>query len=154
MRSFALSCCAFLLAVTFGQPAFAVDWDAKRVEKVGADLKAGKAVAESGSVPKADSQIVTVAVSDTLSYIIDYRAKVCFAHTTGTAGATGTAGTAGTSGLAFVPCQILKRGYPSLAPLLGGDEGMQHQMPPSMMRRENAPGGAQHPQGPPPRPKK
>ena len=143
MRGVALCCGVFLISALLAQSAFAVDWDAKRVEKVAADLKAGKPVAESGSVPKADSQVVTVAVSDSLTYIIDYKAKVCFAH---------SAGTTGTSGLTFVPCQILKRGYPSLAPLLGGDEGMQRQMPPGMMQREKAPGGMSRPGGPAPRP--
>jgi hypothetical protein len=139
-------CCTLLIfAAMLGRPAWAAGetpvWDAKRVEKVATDLKAGKPVAETGTLAKGEAQVLTIVVSENLTYVIDYRAKVCFASQ------------GGAQPLAFVPCQALKRGYPVLAPLLEGNEGMnRRQLPPSMMRRENAPGAAPRPGGPPQRP--
>jgi hypothetical protein len=137
MRNVALWCGAFLVSALLAQSAFAVDWDAKRIEKVLNDLKAGKPVVESGTLTKADTQLVTVVVNENLTYVIDYRAKVCFAS-------QGAA-----QPLTFVPCQALRHGYPVLAPLLSWDEGMVRRQPPStMMRRPGSPPGGAPPRQP------
>jgi len=142
MRIVAIWCGALLVSTLLAQSASAAEWDAKRVEKVAADLKAGKAVTETGTLAKSDAQILTVVVNESLTYLIDYKAKVCFASRNATEPFT------------FVPCPVLRRGYPVLAPLLGIDESMgQRPMMgghgPGVMP---GPGGMPRPQGPPPRP--
>jgi hypothetical protein len=140
MRYLIICTCAIAFALAYADSALALDWDAKRMDKLVADLKAGKPVMESGSLAKADAQLVTVVVNENLTYVIDYRAKVCFASQG-----------AGQS-LTFVPCQALRHGYPVLAPLLSWEESMpRRQLPSSMMRRPGQPPGAPAPGGPPPR---
>lgn len=81
---------------------FASDMTSKDVSDIAEKLKSGKPVKEFNRTLLDQTQQIRFAVGQ-LQYVIDFRAKLCFAQY---------------QDMTLIPCKSLKDGYPLIAPLI------------------------------------
>jgi len=92
------------------------DWDAKDVQKAVDKIKKGEAYGDVGKMGGAqlisfNAHHVDAIDGILINYIIDVRAKLCFARAI-----SGTISGGGSS--SPVPCKNIKQGYPLMAPII------------------------------------